>query len=419
MRPAEEEAKQGAAKKAADDAADDAAGDKDGDDDDDDDDNDNDSDPSSTSSSDSDSDDESDFEEVDASEEDAAALSKLEEEMESSRCPPSYEQHLALVALLRKCRMARRLREARKAAAAAFPLPERVWLEWLEDERREAARAQAKAKAKARNNKKSEPSAAVAGLVSLHEAAVADFLSVPIWASYLRALRELDEGVASFTPEGAARFRAVADRALAVAGAHVGKGEALWREARGFELDALRRSSPPSSSADEARARSLFHRQLSTPLLYENSSGNAEEDEDNSSNEHVRRELLEWERERDASFASLPPWLVAAADAACSAADARAASEEAVSPSSSLSSTKEELLAAHLAYLRLEERRPRGGPGGRGLRRLREGAAQLPLGRGAVGEGAEGGGAAGRKPLVSVFVFVFVVLCFRSCRRGV
>ena len=338
MRPVEEEAKQGDAKAdaAAVDDADAGAGDG--------------SDPS-TSTSDSDSgsgsDSDSDFEEVDASEEDAAALSKLEEEMTAG--PSSYETHLRLIALLRRCRMTQRLRQARGAAAAAFPLPEAVWLEWLDDERKEASKAKAKGNEGGRE------------LFALHEAAVADFLSVPLWSSYLRTLREFDSEVTSFTPEGTSRFRDVADRALAVAGAHVGSGRALWREARRFELDALEKGSPPlpanaAAAEAEARARSLWHRQLSTPLLYEN---------EESSNEKVREELLRWEKERDGSITSLPPWLVAAADAACSAAEARSASEEAVSPSSSssASTTKEALLAAHLAYLRLEERALASGKG--------------------------------------------------------
>ena len=316
---------------------------------------------SSGSDSDSGSDDDSDFEEVDASEEDAAALSKLEEEMAApGSAPPSFESHLQLISLLRRCRMSRRLRQARGAAAAAFPLPESVWIEWLEDERKAAFAAKAK-------GKKPELSA---GLVALHEAAVADFLSVPVWASYLRALRELDGEVSSFSPEGVARFRAVADRALAVAGAHVGKGRVLWREARRFELDLLKESSSSAAAAAvaeaEARARSLWHRQLSTPLLYEAGGEEAEEGEESSS-EQVRKELLEWERERDGALASLPAWLVAAADAACSAATARSASEEAVSPPPSSSSasapTREQLLAAHLAYLRLEERALAAGKG--------------------------------------------------------
>jgi len=309
---------------------------------------------SSTSSDSSDSDD-SDFEEVDASEEDAAALSKLEEEMTSSSASSSsssssFESHLQLVALLRKCRMLQRLKGARRAAAAAFPLPEAFWLEWVEDERKEASKVKAK--------KKKLKQSVVSELVSLHEAAVFDFLSVPLWASYLQTLRELDDKVSSFSAEGAARFRAVADRALSVAGAHVGKGEALWQEARAFELAALEASSSPSA-ADEARARSLWHRQLSTPLLYGNGV------EESSSNESVRKELIEWERARDEAFTSLPPYLVAAADAACSAASARSASEEAVSSSPSSSSTKEELLAAHLAYVRLEERALASGKGDR------------------------------------------------------
>jgi len=76
------------------------------------------------------------------------------------------------IATLRRCKMRERLRSARRAMHARFPFSEALWLEWLDDDlpggRGPDARAQAEA---------------------LLDTAVQDYLSVPVWARYLRCVR--------------------------------------------------------------------------------------------------------------------------------------------------------------------------------------------------------------------------------------
>ena len=49
--------------------------------------------------------------------------------------PTSYEAHTALVEALRACGELQRVREARKAMVARFPLTEDMWSAWLEETR--------------------------------------------------------------------------------------------------------------------------------------------------------------------------------------------------------------------------------------------------------------------------------------------
>ena len=73
---------------------------------------------------------------------------------------------LQYIALLRKCKMQTRLDAARQAMQARFPLPEGMWLAWLGDEL--AGKLD------------------VERILELFALAVQDYLSVPVWAMYLK-----------------------------------------------------------------------------------------------------------------------------------------------------------------------------------------------------------------------------------------
>lgn len=72
--------------------------------------------------------------------------------------------------MLRRCKMHERLRAARRNMHRLFPFSEALWLEWLADE---LARPLSDAGDLAR-------------VEALFEAAVQDYLSIPIWTRYLR-----------------------------------------------------------------------------------------------------------------------------------------------------------------------------------------------------------------------------------------
>ena len=73
------------------------------------------------------------------------------------------------IALLKKCKMAQRLKAARRSMQQLFPLTEEIWLEWLSDEQ-SAVRGTADCQE----------------VQKLYEQAVQDYLSVGIWQNYLR-----------------------------------------------------------------------------------------------------------------------------------------------------------------------------------------------------------------------------------------
>lgn len=77
-------------------------------------------------------------------------------------------QFLQYVSVLRKCKLREKLRSARQSMQERYPLTESLWLEWLEDE--VAALDQTKA----------------ADILELFQIAVKDYLSVQIWAAYIK-----------------------------------------------------------------------------------------------------------------------------------------------------------------------------------------------------------------------------------------
>ncbi|KAK9810066.1 hypothetical protein WJX72_004227 [[Myrmecia] bisecta] len=178
--------------------------------------------------SDSDSDsDSSDGEDIDVSEADMELITRLETEIEAN--PHLYDTHLQYIAALRKCKLRQKVRTARRAMQQAFPLAEPLWLEWLADEQAEARSAEAKAE-----------------LEQLFELAVGDYLSVNIWAAYLRYLVECLPEVQQHTRAGCEKFREKAEQALTAGGLHVTEGGQLWNLYRQYEASAA--SADPDNS---------------------------------------------------------------------------------------------------------------------------------------------------------------------------
>ena len=153
-------------------------------------------------SDDEDDDDDSDEDEDDEEEEEAEmpdektmkAIMKLEESLEDN--PAGYTVHAKLVRLLRAAGgLKQRLRDAREAMSARFPLNETQWREWISDEVRDT---------------KGKPTKRGKIVGGLFERATADYLSVPLWLGY--AEFSLDQGWDT------AQRRQLYERALSVAG---------------------------------------------------------------------------------------------------------------------------------------------------------------------------------------------------------
>ena len=228
------------------------------------------------------SDDDSDFDEVDASDADVAAIERLEAALAAD--PSAYDAHVEAsgagggaggrrraapprpsrrpcpsatpavptthtlslsqyIATLKRCRMGARLESARRAMADRYPLPEGLWLDWLADAAAAAAKGEVSRDA----------------VTALFDAAVGDYLSIPVWRAYL-GFAAAGAVAAAFTPEGGAAFREVASRALAAGGLHVGAGDALWDAVIAYEVAALAAHSGGPDQAE--RVRALHHRRL-------------------------------------------------------------------------------------------------------------------------------------------------------------
>lgn len=166
--------------------------------------------------------------------------------------PLNYDTHVEYIKALRKYGHVEKLRNAREAMSALFPLNPMMWQEWTKDE------------ACLINS-----SEAVSSIEPLYERGVQEYLSVPLWSEYLNFIQERDESVSQCTPEGVEKIRALFERALTAAGLHVVGGGKLWAAYREFEqalLITMEENSEEAKDKQVDRIRNLFRRQLSVPL---------------------------------------------------------------------------------------------------------------------------------------------------------
>ncbi|KAG2446465.1 hypothetical protein HYH02_008457 [Chlamydomonas schloesseri] len=266
------------------------------------------------------SDDDSSDEDIDIDADTAAKLMELEHELQTS---PTYEKHLEYITLLRSTPGLRtRLHDAHEALAAKFPLSEELWLAWVNDEL-------------AAVNGPDD----VAGLLSLlRRAATRDYLAPGVWDLYLEVAHDLDPEVKEHTAEGADRYRALCEEALAAAGLHLAEGHKLWAKYRKYELAAEAKAAAAGQrvAAGKAtdRVRALYQRQLAVPL---------------ADTAEVLEEYKAWEAGHGKP---LPPHVAKAADKAREAAELRAGCEAAVGPEQPADVAK---LGAFLSYIKMEQ----------------------------------------------------------------
>ncbi|CAO3625441.1 unnamed protein product [Cunninghamella echinulata] len=79
----------------------------------------------------------------------------------------NYELHIKLIDLLKQVEMNEQLESAREAMHDIYPLSEQMWLDWINDTKKEADTEEGESK-----------------LRNLYEEAEKDYLSIPIWESY-------------------------------------------------------------------------------------------------------------------------------------------------------------------------------------------------------------------------------------------
>eukprot|EP00898_Chlorokybus_atmophyticus_P006256 jgi/Chlat1/6631/Chrsp482S00881 len=184
---------------------------------------------------------------------DEAQLQALADAVEAN--PLNYQAHVDHLNALRKAGQLDKLRAAREAMAALFPLTPQMWLDWSSDEARLVTRQESDREQ----------------VEQLFERGTSEYLSVELWVAYLEFVEENDPLVAGATEEGSARMRTLYERAITAAGLHVAKGGLLWTACREYEeaMLLLKQSedTPASERAQQVdKVRSLFRRQLSVPL---------------------------------------------------------------------------------------------------------------------------------------------------------
>eukprot|EP00192_Tetraselmis_astigmatica_P010343 CAMPEP_0117672452 /NCGR_PEP_ID=MMETSP0804-20121206/13912_1 /TAXON_ID=1074897 /ORGANISM="Tetraselmis astigmatica, Strain CCMP880" /LENGTH=815 /DNA_ID=CAMNT_0005481055 /DNA_START=71 /DNA_END=2519 /DNA_ORIENTATION=- len=200
--------------------------------------------------------------EFQTSEEDQEAIMQLESALETN--PRQMKLHLKLVALLRKCQLAQRLRSARVSLRELYPLSPEMWQEWLNDE---TSALQSKLAALASGNEvdQEELEEDQDFTLQLFEAATAEYLIVDTWLQYLQFVMSLNTASADNAEDTVSRVREVGEKALTAAGLHMSQASRLWDAYRAYE-QALADAGWGGASQDE-KVRNLFQRQLKVPLV--------------------------------------------------------------------------------------------------------------------------------------------------------
>ncbi|CAL1385168.1 unnamed protein product [Linum trigynum] len=192
--------------------------------------------------------------ESDDDEDDSQLAEQLKElEYELAANPSNYDAHVECIKLLRRMGELEKLRQAREAMNALFPLTPSMWQEWAKDEA----------------SLSSGPEDVVA-VEKLYERGVLDYLSIALWCDYLSYIQECDPSVRECSPDGISKARNVFDRALTAGGLHVAEGNKIWEAYREFEEAVMYTIDDKDSKAKESqvqRVRKLFQRQLSVPLV--------------------------------------------------------------------------------------------------------------------------------------------------------
>ncbi|GAB4848566.1 hypothetical protein Ancab_003272 [Ancistrocladus abbreviatus] len=174
-------------------------------------------------------------------------------ELELSTNPSNYDAHVQYIRLLRKMGEIEKLRKARESMSDIFPLSPSMWQEWAKDETSLA----------------SGPDA-VAAIEQLYERGVSEYLSVSFWCDYLSFIQEHDPSVRECSSAGVFKARSLFERAVTAAGLHLAEGNEIWKAYGEFEqaiFHTIDESNIEAKEKQVQRIRSIFHRQLSVPLV--------------------------------------------------------------------------------------------------------------------------------------------------------
>ncbi|KAF7232693.1 hypothetical protein EG68_08972 [Paragonimus skrjabini miyazakii] len=180
---------------------------------------------------------------------------KLREEVTALRLqlenfPTSYELHAKLINSLRKLGNLDELNAARENMNVMYPLSPKLWLDWIEDERKIALSDDEKRKVE-----------------GLFKRAVEDYDDPSIWQEYcLFAIGNLQPGSAESIRATEHTF----ETALSHQGLNVAAANSLWEMYRDLQLVLVGQQNSSSVQLTEDRLKcidKLYRRQLRLPLL--------------------------------------------------------------------------------------------------------------------------------------------------------
>eukprot|EP00193_Tetraselmis_chui_P021607 CAMPEP_0177787056 /NCGR_PEP_ID=MMETSP0491_2-20121128/21264_1 /TAXON_ID=63592 /ORGANISM="Tetraselmis chuii, Strain PLY429" /LENGTH=855 /DNA_ID=CAMNT_0019308331 /DNA_START=131 /DNA_END=2698 /DNA_ORIENTATION=- len=270
--------------------------------------------------------------EVEASAEDQEAIMNIEEKLKAN--PYQLKLHKKYIELLRKVKLARRLRSARQALRELFPLSLEMWQQWIEDES-----AALKERGVGKEGEDSDDDEEVEEdkelLVELYEAATAEYLSVELWLSFLRFVVTVNTSEGEMSEEGVGVVREVGEKALHAAGMHLPEGGKLWDAVIAYEQGLLEAGWEPGKQMD--RVRTLYHRRLAVPLFGMKDTMEA---------------YAQWEAANGSEQVAAPKHIQKAHESALAMLDVRAPLEEKLAAEGA---SEEAVANTLLAYLRVEE----------------------------------------------------------------
>lgn len=239
------------------------------------------------------------------SEEDVTRLMECEKQLKEN--PNLYDTHVRYVTLLRSAGLKQKLANARRAFQKRFPLSEKLWLEWIEDE----------------SEKEGE-------LLAL---AVEDYMSVTLWK---RRLEFVYGQISTFTPEGLEHWRDVSEQALEICGMHFSRGHEIWNAVIECEKKILEQVQTEDAEECVELIRQRYFSAMQCPLL---------------KLDEMLESYGQWEQQRGSMTTEPPPNIKSLLPSTRQAIEARKQFEDALS-----TEDMTELLGAYVAYCTMEER---------------------------------------------------------------
>jgi RNA recognition motif-containing protein len=167
----------------------------------------------------------------------------------------AWQKKIELINLHRKSGNLSEARKVRTALTDAYPLSEKLWLEWLDDEQNKA-----------------ETDEEQDYVSSLYKKAVEDYISVDIWVKRVDWEHTVVlERNATPTSADFDKIRSLYESAIVSCGLHFTQGHKLWKAFVDFEKSLLSEVNPTEEKAYSShigKIRNLYKRQCALPFKH-------------------------------------------------------------------------------------------------------------------------------------------------------